>query len=205
MRTALAVLEAAIELEAHVGQDDDEIRSIQRRHVRRLGWLIDQYLDFAAIETGRRLPVAVGPVDLRPLLEGAAEVFADNSNIDLDISPQLPHVHADRDRARQIIMELLNNAVRFSPRNATITVRAGTHSDRAVAVTVTDQGPGVHTADRHRLFTKSYRTATSTGSGIGLYVARILAEMQQGTIHLDSSTGQGASFTLLLPLDHGHH
>lgn len=198
MRTAIAILHGTISLETDNRQEADQIRAVQRRHVTRLGWLINQYLDFTTLEAGRDLAVNVAPIGLAQLVTEAVEVFTDDADIDLDIAPDLPPVYADADRTRQIVMELVNNADRFSPADAPIGVRAQTRPDGTVGVTVTDQGSGIAPSDHDRVFDKTYRSGDSTGSGIGLYVAHQLAEAQDGRLEFESEPRHGSSFTLVL-------
>jgi signal transduction histidine kinase len=99
----------------------------------------------------------------------------------------------------QILVNLLNNAVRHSPEGATIAVIAERQGDR-VAVTVADEGPGVAEADQERIFERYERADNSPeGSGLGLSISRRLARSMGGDIELQSTPGQGARFTLVLP------
>ncbi len=99
----------------------------------------------------------------------------------------------------QILVNLLNNAIRHSPEGATIAVIAERHDDK-VAVTVADEGPGVAEADQERIFERYERADTSPeGSGLGLAISRRLARSMGGDIELASAPGQGARFTLVLP------
>ncbi|MCL6697764.1 HAMP domain-containing histidine kinase [Sphingomonas sp. NSE70-1] len=99
----------------------------------------------------------------------------------------------------QILVNLLNNAVRHSPEGATVAVIAERRGD-SVAVTVADEGPGVAEADQERIFERYERADTSPeGSGLGLAISRRLARSMGGDIELVSTPGQGARFTLVLP------
>jgi signal transduction histidine kinase len=99
----------------------------------------------------------------------------------------------------QILVNLLNNAVRHSPEGATIAVIAERRDDR-VAVTVADEGPGIAEADQERIFERYERADNSPeGSGLGLAISRRLARSMGGDIELVSTPGQGARFTLVLP------
>lgn len=199
MRTAISILHGTIDVEPDDEPDRDELRAMQRRHVHRLGWLVDQYLDFTAIEAGRLPKLDEERVDVTALVTESADVFAADADIRTDLAPELPDICADAGRTRQILIELLNNAVRFSPPQATVTVRARAEGDREVAISVSDQGAGIRTDDLDRIFEKVYRSGTETGSGIGLFVSQALAEAQNGRIEVDSSPGEGSTFTLVLP------
>ena len=199
MRTPLAVLQALAILE------DDETselgverrRTMMRRHVRHLEWLIKQFLDFASLEADRRPSIRITDVDIAGVVADAVDVFSDAASIDVEVEDRLPSASADRDRTLQIVLELLNNAIRFGPTDATVTVRA-TSADGEVRVEIEDHGPGVNPGEVEHVFEKFHRGSGSRGSGIGLYVVRSLAEAQGSRIEVDSTSGEGSRFTLVL-------
>ena len=99
----------------------------------------------------------------------------------------------------QILVNLLNNAVRHSPDGGTVAVIAERREDK-VAVTVADEGPGIAEADQERIFERYERADNSPeGSGLGLAISRRLARSMGGDIELQSAPGHGARFTLILP------
>lgn len=199
MRTPISILNGIVSLDTDDEFDADAKRTMIRRHVRQLDWLINQYLDFTSIEAGRPPTVTPERVDLTELARDGHDVFAADAHIEVHADDPVPAVLADANRTRQILIELLHNAVRFSPPDAPVTVRVGPQGADTAAVTVEDQGPGIHPDDHQRIFDKLHRGRDSTGSGIGLYVARTLAEAQSGRIELDSTPSQGSRFSLVLP------
>lgn len=198
MRTAISVLHGTLDLDEDGGLERDRIRAMQRRHIRRLAWLVNQYLDFSTIEAGRLPTLDDGEVDLGALARDAAGLFG-SDRIEVEVDEALPPASADEERTAQILIELVNNAMRFSPNGALVTVHAHAAGADHVAVSVTDRGSGVHPDDHERVFEKVYRAGTQTGSGIGLFVAKALAEAQGGDIELRSTLGEGSTFSLVLP------
>ena len=100
----------------------------------------------------------------------------------------------------QVLLNLLGNAIRYSPENSQIWIRVDREGDRAT-VTVADQGQGIATDQQDMVFEKFERLGRtdSGGSGLGLYIARRLARAMGGDLTVDSAPGQGARFTLSLP------
>ena len=104
-------------------------------------------------------------------------------------------------RVLQIIVNLVSNAVRYSPRGSSVWIRGETEGDLA-AIIVADQGKGIALADQARIFEKFERLDPSEpgGTGLGLYISRRLARAMGGDINVDSAPGQGSRFVLTLPL-----
>lgn len=203
MRTPLAVLNGIVGVEEadHEPGDPerDQLRTMMRRHVRHLDWLLTQFLDYASLE-GDRPPVVSSLVtDLVPLVAEAIDVFADRCPIVFRRPDEPVMAIADPDRTWQICLELLNNAVRFSPNQSQVDIEVARADNGQVRYTVSDRGPGIDMELAARLFEPMARHQQSTGSGVGLYVSRILAEAQGGSIEVESHPGEGSRFSLLLP------
>lgn len=121
-------------------------------------------------------------------------------------SPEL-RARADPDRLRQILMNLLNNALAYSPPGRPVSVRVEKDGDE-IAISVTDQGPGVQPADLPHLFERFYRAdrsrqradASAGGSGLGLAIVKTLVEAHGGTVTVVSEPGAGATFRFTTPL-----
>lgn len=138
-------------------------------------------------------------VDVGDLVEAAvAAARATGSDVSARLERSLPLVRGDADRLRQALDNLIGNAVRVSPPGAEVQVGAE-RSDGAVRITVTDGGPGVAAADRERIFEAFEQAGNRPGAGLGLHVARTIAEAHGGTVELDSPPGEGATFALVLP------
>jgi two-component system phosphate regulon sensor histidine kinase PhoR len=120
------------------------------------------------------------------------------------------HVHADADRIRQVLVNLLDNALRYSPPGETVTVSVGQDSilphPSYVTVSVQDRGPGIPLAEQARVFERFYRADKSRarkdgGAGLGLSIAQTLVEAHGGHITLESSPGQGTTVRFALPAE----
>jgi signal transduction histidine kinase len=109
--------------------------------------------------------------------------------------------HADPDKLRQVLDQLVSNAVKFSPVGSKVVVTAHRQGD-AVEVAVADEGSGVPTAERERIFSKFYKAGDGQGrgTGLGLFIAQGLVQEMGGRIWVDSDEGQGARFAFVLPL-----
>ncbi|OYY90000.1 MAG: PAS domain-containing sensor histidine kinase [Sphingomonas sp. 28-66-16] len=171
---------------------------------RHLLGLVDDLVDLQAIERPDFV-VAAEPIDLADIARRAAgllQVRAAAANVRIDRPPldeALPATGEFR-RTLQILVNLIGNAVRYSPDEAMVWIRAERDGPMA-AVVVADQGRGIAIEDQARIFEKFERVDTSEpgGSGLGLYIARRLARAMGGDVTVDSAPGQGARFVLTLP------
>lgn len=204
MRTPIAVLQGILGIDPEDG--DLAVADLQRmmaRHVSHLELLVNQYLDFTHLEAGSSPRSHAEPLDLGELAHEAATVGPARRRVDVESEPDVPLAMATRGPTLQILRELLNNADRFSPSDTA--VRLAVHRDGVdeVAVTVTDEGPGITPEEAVRAFERFYQGRVSGGSGIGLYVSRALAEAQGGRLEADPDAAHGARVTLWLPIAGG--
>lgn len=172
---------------------------------RHLLGLIDDLADLQAIERSD-FHVAAEPIDLADVARRAAGLLvvrAADANVrivrpDPDVS--VPATGEFR-RTLQVLVNLVGNAVRYSPAGADVTVSVNREGDRAIAL-VADRGCGIAVADQARIFDKFVRIdpAEPGGSGLGLYIARRLARAMGGDLTVESAPGQGARFALSLPV-----
>lgn len=172
--------------------------------------IISDILDTANIET-QTLSISVAPVRARELLiEARALVAMRAAEKHLDIAgvEMADHwtVLADRVRTRQILVNLLNNAVKFTPDGGTIGVDTREYGDGRLAITVWDTGIGIPAAELERVFERFYQVKSDVlsrrteGTGLGLSVSRHLAQLMGGNLTVESLPGKGSRFTLTLPL-----
>jgi signal transduction histidine kinase len=171
---------------------------------RHLLGLVDDLVDLQSIERSdfRVEAEAVDLADLARRAAGLLQVRASDNQVQLDrpaAGESLPATGEFR-RVLQILVNLIGNAVRYSPPGSVVWVRAERDGANA-AVTVADQGKGIAAADQARIFDKFARVDPDEpgGSGLGLYISQRLARAMGGDIAVDSAPGQGARFTLTLP------
>jgi signal transduction histidine kinase len=189
--------------EAHVRL----LRNIDRSSDR-LSALITDLLDLARLEGGR-LELDREPVDLRGVVEDAVltvRPLADGRRQEVQfVPPSRPCVvDGDRRRLEQVAMNLLTNAVKYSPVGGKIRVQLGRAPGGVVRLAVADGGPGIGKADRARVFERFYRldneeTLRAPGTGLGLPIAKALTELHGGKIALRSAPGRGSVFVVTLP------
>jgi PAS domain S-box-containing protein len=174
----------------------------------RLTGIVDALLSVARLEAGD-LQVHLAPTDLRDVVtdvvSSAQREVVNGRRFVIDVPEEPLDASADREKVRQILANLVDNAVKFSPQGATVTV-AARRTDDAVQVRVADEGAGVPAGEQERIFRKFYRAdaagpATGGGTGVGLFIARGLASAMGGRLWIDSETGRGASFVFELPTE----
>ena len=170
----------------------------------RLAALIGDVLDTSRIEAGT-FGYTFTDVDLADVVResaAAAELGQDEIRINVELPPALPHVRGDRDRLRQLVDNLISNALKYSASGASVDVAAA-ESNGSVLVHVRDSGPGIAPEDQGLIFEKFGRADVrhaKPGTGLGLFISRSFAEAHGGTLRVDSLPGAGATFTLTLPL-----
>lgn len=173
---------------------------------KRLERLITDLVGMSQAERGR-LSVEIQPTSVRNLIEQVAFEVGDASHeVIVDVPPALPDVAVDKDRAVQMLDNLMENAKKFSLPETQITIRArlqGSH----VAVTVSDQGRGIPERDLTKIFDPFFQvdqssTRTVGGLGIGLYLVRQIAGLMETEVEARSTVGEGSDFTLRFPVAH---
>jgi signal transduction histidine kinase len=169
----------------------------------RLAALIADVLDTSRIDAGT-FSYRFTDVDLLSLVDdsvAAARAGQDEVEVKGEVAPGLDAVRGDGERLRQVVGNLIDNAVKYSPAGTTVEVRAA-RSDGFVVVSVRDDGPGIAAGDQQLIFEKFGRAGggdAKPGTGLGLYIARSIAEAHGGSLDVSSSPGRGATFTLILP------
>ncbi|HEY3998094.1 MAG TPA: GAF domain-containing sensor histidine kinase [Candidatus Xenobia bacterium] len=170
--------------------------------------LVQTYLDALSLEEGQKLDLRSKPVVLAELVDREIETVAarlpDDRRSRFTFDNQMPRdlrVEADEGRLEQIVGNLIDNAVKYSPEGGVIQVRARTNGEAVVEIQ--DHGLGIDDEARQRLFQRFVRVGKAKnilGSGLGLWIVRRLVELQGGTIEVDSVPGQGSTFRFTLPL-----
>lgn len=204
LRTPLTVIQGSIEGildgvypadEAHLAPILDEAHLLQR--------LVDDLRTLASAEAGR-LSLHREPTDLARLTADVVDGFraqADTVGVRLSITAAtLPPAHVDPERLRQVLSNLVANALRYTPAGGEINITlAGT--DAGVRIDVTDTGRGMAPAELDRIFERFYRSDDSRGSGLGLPIARELVRAHGGEVRATSRDGGGTTITVTLPTD----
>jgi len=168
--------------------------------------LINNILDLATIDAGR-MQLNLGPVDIRATMAAAAEgvqdrLVASGIVLDIEAARDIGSFVADERRVRQILFNLLANAVSFSPPGGTVTFRATRRAD-ALVFSVTDQGPGIPPEVLEKVFDWFETHSLGShhrGTGIGLSLVRSFVELHGGTVDISSVVGQGTTVTCTFPV-----
>jgi signal transduction histidine kinase len=213
LQTPLAVIRGYAELLA------DEAGQIKPRELRqklgivaeesaKLSKMVTNLLDASRIQAGG-LELKPEPVDLRRLVERVVQKMTPLSSkhrFEVAMSHELPPVLADYERVEQVLTNLLENAIKYSPGGGTILITGDLTSDEVI-IHVSDEGIGVPEADRQRIFSRFHRLNSRQvrqmkGVGLGLYIARAIVGAHGGRIWADSAPGGGAQFSFSLPRQH---
>lgn len=206
LRTPLAVLNAAV---STLTDDSIKLAEPQRTLVmsdvesstNRLSRVVDHLLNMTRIESGSAHLLAQW-CDLSDLIDTAIHIAThDNSSIRKILPTDLPFIQADEGLLEQALINILENAVRYSPGPGTVSVEV-TNTDAALQIVIRDSGPGVSAEDLPHLFEKFYRAsnAHSGGTGLGLAIAKGFIEAQGGTIEARTPDHGGLEMRILLPL-----
>ncbi|MBC8132542.1 MAG: HAMP domain-containing histidine kinase [Deltaproteobacteria bacterium] len=199
---ALARCEQRLQAGKAITADDI---GVARAEVRRLSALVNDLLDGARVDLGD-VHVQVAPLDVAALAREVVEMFraARGRLVTLDLPPQPLMIDADSERLRGVLINYLENAVKYAPEPAAISVSVkSTASNGPVRISVSDEGPGIQPEDQARLFQRFFRAPTvarrTQGLGLGLYLCRAIAEAHGGTAGVDSTPGAGATFWVEVP------
>jgi signal transduction histidine kinase len=231
LRTPLAAIKESVmlildETAGEVSKEQDRFLTIAKRNIDRLSQLINDLLDISKIETGK---VALKLIEhsIEDLLNGvidSMELLARDNNLKLkcDVSKKLPLVKCDGDRVIQIFINLISNAIKFTPEGGEITIHAHKHTDAivkkiikedpssyiegdSIIIAVSDTGMGIEKKNMERLFTRFSQldgslTRRPGGTGLGLAICKELVGMHGGKIWVESEYGSGSTFIFTLPL-----
>jgi two-component system, OmpR family, sensor kinase len=207
LRTPLTTIRGFAELYRQGAATDVEmIMSRIESESRRMGLLVEDLLLLARLDAQR--PLERRRVDLLTLASDAvhdAKAIAPKRHIALEVvdGPGTPEVLGDEARLRQVLGNLVANALQHTPESASVTIRVGTDDESAV-MEVADDGPGMTGLDAHRVFERFYRadssrSRTSGGSGLGLSIVDSLVGAHGGTVSVTTAPGKGCRFNVNLP------
>jgi signal transduction histidine kinase len=170
-----------------------------------LAQLANDTLLITQIETGQ-LSFNFREVDLGPFILEAVPLGISEHSVLMDVPNTLPKIWADPDRLRQVVTNLVTNAVKYSPEGGSITVRCRERGPQHVVIAVIDHGLGIPPEQVPKLFQKFARIRSDehlkiSGTGLGLYICRLIVEGHGGQIWVESTPGKGSTFAMALPHD----
>ncbi len=212
--TPLSVLQANLEgmLDGLVEPSTDRLAALHTQ-TRLLSRLVEDLRDLSLAQAGR-LVLQLRSADLEALVADAVAAvapYASEKSITIRsaLSGGIPHVRVDRERIAQVIHNLLDNAIRYTPAGGTVTVGTGAADlgggSREIRLWVSDTGPGIPPEEEERVFERFYRSdpsrsRASGGSGLGLAIVKSLVEAHGGRAWASGRPGEGSTFTIALPL-----
>ncbi len=209
LRTPLSVLQLELEsLEDGVTQPTPEVIRSLGEEVELLKHLITDLRTLSLADAGQ-LPLNMSAVDIQPQVDrllARMQGPARDKNITLtaQVAADLPPIYADAARLQQVIGNLLQNAIRYTPAGGSVMLEIKQRQQQVVWV-VRDSGPGFDPAEAQAIFERFYRSDRARarhtgGSGLGLAIVRSLTQAMQGQVWAESQPGQGATFTVALPI-----
>jgi signal transduction histidine kinase len=213
LRTPLALIRLyaeTLELGRVKARDKvEEYYRIIRTESERLTALINNILDFSRIEAGRK-EYEFRQTDLAELVTNTLETYRDQIDqqgftFEQNIDPEIPAVRVDREAIARSLVNLLNNALKYSDREKFVGVKLY-RTDGVLKLEVADRGIGIARNEQSKIFEKFYRASdplvhNTKGSGLGLSLVRHIAHAHGGDVEVQSIPGKGSTFTLTLPLD----
>jgi two-component system phosphate regulon sensor histidine kinase PhoR len=211
LRTPLTAIRGYLEtlLDGAIDEPANARRFLQvaSTHAERLSRLVDDLLQLSNIETGK-VALAPEPLGLAELADGLVAMFEDPAaRSGVTVAHEVPApivVRADRDRLAQILVNLLDNAVKYTPAGGRIRLSARTVASERVEVEVVDTGIGIPSTDLPRLTERFYRVDKARsrelgGTGLGLAIVKHLVQAHGGELYIDSALGQGTTVRFTLP------
>jgi signal transduction histidine kinase len=209
LRSPLGAIDMSAKLiERNAGGDAAELQrraAVVHRMVNHMSQMLQDLRETAELDAGRLTvePTAVSPVEI---VSDCLEVWnleagARKVALEHHVPGDMPRVMADRGRARQALSNLTGNALKFTPKDGRVVVGVARSGD-FVRFTVRDTGRGIAASDLPRLFDRYWRGSRETGggTGLGLYIAKVIVEAHGGTIQVDSTEGKGSTFSFTLPI-----
>jgi two-component system, OmpR family, phosphate regulon sensor histidine kinase PhoR len=207
LRTPLASIKGYSETLLDGGMDDHntlkEFLRVIDRHATRMARLIDDLLILSRLES-HQMTIVSAPLDIRDLIVTTVKGFdkqARDKGITLSsaMPDKLARVLGDRDRLEQVVVNLLDNAIKYTPSGGSVSVSAGSR-DGWVQVDITDTGIGIPSNDIPRIFERFYRVDKARsremgGTGLGLAIVKHIIQVHNGRLHVTSTPGKGSTFS----------
>jgi len=210
LRSPLTAILGYIELLERVGPINDKQRTFIQRvqmSVRNITELINDLLDLGRIESGfdeSKVSLSVTNVVKYSVESLKDRILENDIKLTLDAPKDLPQIIGDSVRLRQVVDNLLGNALRYTQKGGKIDVVLREENEQII-FQVCDDGVGIPAADRPHIFEKFYRASNVvddiSGSGLGLAIVKTIVENHNGRIWVDSTEGEGSTFTIVLPIE----
>ena len=209
LRTPITALRAGLEnVVDGVAPPDPAAMRTMLAQVERLGRLVAQLLDLSRLES-EAVPLQRRVFEVEPLLQETASMsrlHTPGVEVAVTVEGPSPHVHGDPERFHQVVTNLVENAVRFSPPGSTVELRASTNHN-GVTIEVADEGPGIPEDESQRVFERFYRadparSSRHGGAGLGLAIARWIVDLHGGVIRPEQRQPHGCRMVVLLPRGH---
>ena len=209
-RTPLTSMKAAVSSLLSVGDPGQaqtrELLTIIDEECDRLNRLVEEAGEMAKLEAGE-FNLQLEPVPIGDIIQASlahCKMALAGRPVNVQINPNLPAVRADLERAKEAMVQLIDNANLYSPKDKPITITAE-QTGESVTTSVADQGPGIDDFDQTMIFEKFYRGKDQRylvrGTGMGLPIAKAIIAAQNGTISVTSQLGHGSVFSFTLPVD----
>jgi signal transduction histidine kinase len=169
--------------------------------------MVSDLLDVSRMESGN-LRYEFEPMSLSDLIDNVVTVHASiatKHELEVHVEPDLPKVVGDKERLRQVVINLLTNATRYSPEGTAIRLRteADPEDPRTIKVSVADEGIGIAPDDIERIFSKFTMLAkpawTKKGTGLGLFITKAIVDAHKGRLWVESKLGEGSTFIFTVP------
>jgi signal transduction histidine kinase len=206
LRTPITVIQGNVEgiIDGLYPADEARLKSILEE-TQVLSRLVDDLRTLALAESGA-LRLKREPTNLAELIRDAVSGFdaqAKEKDINLRVAlNNRDEANIDPQRVREVLMNLLSNALRYTPRGGEINIRlaeTGSGAERSVTISIEDNGPGIESADMPHVFDRFYKSSDSGGMGLGLSIAKYLIEAHNGKIWAESEVGKGTKISFTVP------
>lgn len=211
LRTPLASLKALVET-LHDGALEDPPAAVHflgrmEVEVDKMTQMVEELLELSRIESGqfplRQADTTIEEIVLPSLERLMPQAQRAEIEIEIDLPADLPHVLADVERMHQVMINIVHNAIKFTPAGGKITVAAQATANQQIAVSVKDTGVGIPERDLPRIFERFFKTdraRSGGGTGLGLAISKHIVQAHQGKIWVESVEGKGSTFSFSLPI-----
>ena len=211
LRTPLTILRGETELALRSGRDQEQLQQVlasNLEEISRMSYLIEDLLLLSKGDLGE-IPLKMENFSLNELIselhhQSQLLATAKNIKVELHISDQPIMIQADSFRLRQVFLNLLTNAIKYTPDDGDVSIEV-TSDEHHVIITVVDNGIGMEQQHLEQIFNRFYRinktgNRNDGGSGLGLAIVKWIVDAHQGTVEVTSTPGHGSSFSVTLPL-----